>query len=53
MDLFEYYYPKISEDNLLESKEDFISLEEFCYKFEKDARRYKKFLGNDSRVVLI
>ena len=37
MDLFEYYYPKISEDNLLESKEDFISLEEFCYKFEKDA----------------
>ena len=28
-------------------------VEEFCRKIEKDARRYKRFLGNDSQVMLI
>lgn len=30
-----------------------IDVEDLFYKIEKDARRYKRFLGNDSRVVLI
>lgn len=31
----------------------FDNVEEFCRKIEKDARRYKRFLGNDSQVILI
>ena len=31
---------------------DFFAVDEVFYAVEKDARRYKRFLGNDSEVIL-
>ena len=40
-------------NEILSTTNNSIDVEDLFYKIEKDARRYKRFLGNDSRVVLI
>lgn len=43
------------EDSLKEKiyLEDIFEIEDFCRKIEKDARRYNRYLGNDTKVVSI
>ena len=43
------------EDSLKEKiyLEDILEIEDFCRKIEKDARRYNRYLGNDTKVVSI
>ncbi len=31
----------------------FIDVEKICENFEKDSRRYKRYMGNDSKAVFV
>ncbi len=31
----------------------FINVEKICENFEKDSRRYKRYMGNDSKAVFV